>query len=179
MEEREEPIPDPPFTGGPYLYVAWPGDLDEILPLNCTSAIREWEQLVDPVATATYAAELFLGAMTVWTEGDRFAVSEHSTALLVRETLNNDRVIAAFQSSSATLRRENRPSAQWALSEIYEGDPGYVQPVVLGLAVIATILMGAGAVGRWLGRKYEESGLELVEGDDELVARFRRSLDQL
>ena len=32
MEAEDESIPDPPFTSGPYLYVAWPGELDKVLP---------------------------------------------------------------------------------------------------------------------------------------------------
>ena len=92
MDEREDPIPDPPFTGGPYLYVAWPGELNKILPLNCSSAIREWEELADPVAASTLLAGDMLGGMAVWTVGERYVVPGPSTQSLVRQTLTDERV---------------------------------------------------------------------------------------
>lgn len=141
--------------------------------------ISEWEELADPIAAAAVLAEDLVGAMAVWTVGERYVVPGPATQSLVQRTLVDERVEKALENSSATLRHETGRGGEWPLRQLYEILPGFVQPVVLGLAVIGTMQVEAGAVGRWLNRRFDEVQSEVPGSGHDLMRRFRRSLDQM
>ena len=90
--EARRAEPEPPFLDGPYLLVAAAERLT-FLPVNCTTILREWASLMDPVG----AVRMALGGVAnpLWGEWhilDRFVEPGWATRTLLRRAPRDESI---------------------------------------------------------------------------------------
>jgi hypothetical protein len=158
--------PTAPFSNGPFLLVAVPESVEPLVPVNATSLLVEWEEMLDPLRAAAQAAREFLSGQASnedWHIGDRFVIPTFASLHRLREFAEDDTVVEVFEHSNGFLhqRRSEVPIALLATEEkLYQSR----LPLLLGLAVLAT-MHEVGLAGRWLSKRYEE--------DEERIAHVR------
>jgi hypothetical protein len=141
--------PEDAIGDGPFIYIALPagvtrigvasGELPDLIPINATKLLREWEVLLDPIA-AMPAAEL-LREVPNWVIGEVFVEPTSTTIHLVREAAETDEVYEAFANSGGRLYAVGEEDGRGISDLISSGRVDNAGlPVLLGLAVVAAFL---------------------------------------
>lgn len=90
--------PEDAIGDGPFIYIALPvgpnveflgGQLPDVIPMNATRLLREWEMLLDP--TAALRAPEMLGERD-WVLSDAFVEPTSRTIHLIAEAARTDEV---------------------------------------------------------------------------------------
>jgi hypothetical protein len=122
------------------------------MPINASSFLREWEQMLDPLRAARRAAQDFLGAEEDWRVGDWFAEPTFASAALLRTVAQDEKVVELFENTVALLVRGDRELSLSGLVVPDEGLKEEALPVLLGVAV-STALHEIGLAGRWFSER--------------------------
>jgi hypothetical protein len=162
VESADEPLePTDLFQNGPYLHVALSDDLRPIVPLNASTFIREWEHSLDPVELLRFAAMTFLSGQG-WLVADCFVVPSWQTMPTLRAAPTDEGLIQAFVDTDGDLRWEEGDSEGESLRDLVVEAPtgtsvltSTAQPVLLGLAVAATLDVLIGKAGTWLRGRWD------------------------
>jgi hypothetical protein len=142
--------PTLPFTDGPFLLLAAPERFG-FLPLNCTAILREWEALLDPIAAVRAAANsVVVHAFGAWVIEDRFVKPSYETGSLLRGVLRDEETIERLEASIVEYQPPDFPferpwpSVGRLVSQGREAGNVRLQPLLLGQAICATILLESG-----------------------------------
>lgn len=172
VESADEPVgPTRLFENGPYLHVALSDDLRPIVPLNATVFVREWEHALDPVELLRAAARKFLSEQA-WLVEDCFVVPSWITLHKLQDARTDEDVIHAFRSADADVRWGEDDAEGMSVGDfVIEGAgsefflTSFAQPILMGLAVAATLEAVIGKAGSWLRQRWDA---------DEAARRERR-----
>jgi hypothetical protein len=141
--------PEDAIGPGPFIYIALPagetrfgrgsGQLPDLIPVNATRLLHEWEAQLDPIIALR--ARRMLRVVPDWVIGDTFVEPTTMTMFLVREAAAATEVQEAYASSGGrlTVPGENRSKG---ISD-FVSDAGLdntALPIFLGLAVTAAFL---------------------------------------
>jgi hypothetical protein len=142
--------PEDAIGDGPFIYIALPagearvgaalGALPDLIPINATNVLREWEMLLDPIAALRTLARDMFGEQD-WVLGDVFVEPTSRTIYLMAEAAGTDEVYEPFAASAGLLLGPGPGQSEVIQNLAGEGrvhNPGL--PILLGLAVTAAFL---------------------------------------
>lgn len=160
----EQQTPEKPFTSKLYFGVALPVLTHNLVPLNASGLVREWEHSVDPIGGLVMAADLAL-KNEPWRFADRFIVPTSETAYLARAAGREERLVERFAKSEVIVDVEigGKHEGEVKVSTmVVDGGPepdtlaNNAMAVILGLAIISATF-GPGVNGIALARKVDEA----------------------
>jgi hypothetical protein len=169
------PLPeDEAGTSGPYLWVALPKDFLNAVPLNATSLFLEWVALLDPVAEVRQIADHLLVKTTMldWFVTDRFVRPTAVTMAYLRAAAADAEIIEAFGRSTGRLRFPHHDRANENLRALMTDEStlgNRAMPVLLGLAVVATVRADLGYKSHEVRLKREKEREEMLSAVEEEV----------
>jgi hypothetical protein len=149
--------PEEAMGSGPYLLIALPEALVDVLPVNATRLLEEWEATLDPTRALVETAQ-FLSAPMEWTLSDRFVEPGVLALERVRAAGRDEDVITRFGNSPVRLllKPDLSEAPGTAVSRMIERNAErhdlleIAMPMLLGLAVLAAVIEGYGYHGRQL-----------------------------
>jgi hypothetical protein len=163
-------VPDPnlPFTGGPYLIVAVPGTLEDLIPLNVSAYVREWEESLRPTGDLVAALRNF--AQENWYAREHFCTVSFSTLPMLREASSDPDLVTAFMDADGDYFH----TGAHGRLENFATDDGILPmalPALLGMAVVSTSLMHAGRAGRSLWQRITSNQVSIEAARLEVAKR--------
>lgn len=143
---------------GPFILIALPADEESgHIPINATKLLREWEFSLHPKHLLRDVARGLLEQVREWMISEHFVEPTPSTIHLIREIAGDDEFVEILRNAKATIAQRSgffrNPGKLLPVCSIvfdassYE-DPANLRetalPLLLGLAVLAALHVGAG-----------------------------------
>lgn len=91
MSEPEEAI-----GGGPYIYIAVPRDLVQVVPFNATRLLEEWTAQLNPVESLGKTARRSMGVRERWELGRSFVEPSGLAMSLIKAAATDVEVLDAL-----------------------------------------------------------------------------------
>ena len=145
--------PDDAIGGGPFIYIALPagvtrigvgsGERPDLIPVNATRLLREWEILLDPITAMR--ARRRLKVIPDWVVGDIFVEPTWSTMDLVARAARTEEVYEAFANSGGRLSTPTEAQSKGISDFALDGRlQNAALPILLGLGVVAAFFTPIG-----------------------------------
>jgi hypothetical protein len=123
----------------PRFFIALPNDAVDVVPLDATELLGEWERGLDPAQSLHEAATWWLLEDPVdWTVGDHFVAPSWTAVAIVRQVARAVRLLAMLAASDSTLAMPDERTPRPVSSLVDRGSGQLTAgalPLLYGLAV--------------------------------------------